>query len=117
MNGPGFKRQNDHWGVRGGLAGNVLSLASCSTGTPVYSKSPQAIIPGAASLNQFGSVPEAAEGQESVLSSNGKWLAFNREEQGRRTAWLQELGSRDARQTVLPSAYQPLDLRSPTTGM
>lgn len=50
------------------------------------------------------------EGQDPALSPNGKWLAFIREEQGKRTAWLLPTNSPWAPQTVLPSTYQPIDV-------
>jgi hypothetical protein len=94
------------------LSGDALSLAGSSNATALYSE-----LTGRESLlvqvpvDQPGSSPERlTEGQDPTLSSNGKWLAFIREEHGRRTAWLQELAPGDVPQTILPSAYQPLDL-------
>jgi len=94
------------------LSGDALSLAGSSKATALYSE-----LTGRESLlvevpvEPLGSSPERlTEGQEPTLSSNGKWLAFIREDHGRRTAWLQELRPGDAPQTIVPSAYQPLDL-------
>ena len=94
------------------LLGDTLSLTSSPTGATFYSE-----LTGRQSflvqlpVGQLGSTPEVlTEGQDPALSSNGKWLAFIREEQGRRTAWLLKLGSHDAPQMILPSPYQPLDL-------
>lgn len=104
--------------VSNGAAGEIpvsadaLSLAGSSSGTLLYSEltARQSFLVRLP-VYQLGSVPELmTEGQEPALSSNGKWLAFIREVQGRRTAWLRELESRAAPQTVLASAYQPLDL-------
>jgi hypothetical protein len=94
------------------VTADALSLAGSSSGTPLYAEltARQSFLVRLP-LDQPGFVPElVTEGQEPALSSNGKWLAFIREAQGRRTAWLQELESSDASQTVLTSAYQPLDL-------
>jgi hypothetical protein len=58
-----------------------------------------------------GSVPTTiSEGQEPALSANGKWLAFIREKQGVRTAWLWATNSLVAPQLVLPNTYQALDV-------
>jgi hypothetical protein len=94
------------------MSGDVLSLAGSESGSLLYSeltsrKSFVVRLP----VERFGSAPETlTEGQEPALSPNGKWLAFIREEQGRGTVWLLATDSKDASQTVLPSAYQPLEV-------
>jgi Glycosyltransferase family 87/WD40-like Beta Propeller Repeat len=94
------------------MSGDVLSVAGCGTCSILYSE-----LTGRKSfVVQFqrewlGSAPETlAEGQEPALSSNGKWLAFIREERGRGTVWLLETDSRGVGQEVLSSVYKPLDV-------
>jgi WD40-like Beta Propeller Repeat len=94
------------------VSGDALSLAGSLSGTLLYSEvtARQSVLVRLP-IDQLGSVPQlVTQGQEPALSSNGKWLAFIREVQGRRTVWLRELESHDAPQTALVSAYQPLDL-------
>jgi hypothetical protein len=94
------------------VTADALSLAGSSSGTRLYSEltARQSVLVRLP-LDQPGFVPEmVTEGQEPALSSNGKWLAFIREVQGRRTAWLREIESSGAPQSVLGDAYQPLDL-------
>ncbi len=50
------------------------------------------------------------EGQDPALSANGSWLAFIREAQGIRTAWLLATDSPTTPQQVLASAYQPIEV-------
>jgi Glycosyltransferase family 87/WD40-like Beta Propeller Repeat len=94
------------------LSGDALSLAGSSKATALYSElTTRESLLVELPVDQPGSSPERlTEGQEPTLSSNGKWLAFIREDHGRRTAWLQELRPGGAPQTIVPSAYQPLDL-------
>jgi hypothetical protein len=93
------------------MSGDALSVAGSEASTWLYSeltghKSVIVRLPFGP-----GASPETlAEGQEPALSHNGKWLAFIREEQGEGRVELLATGSHDAPQTVLPSAYQPLDI-------
>lgn len=48
-------------------------------------------------------------GQEPVVSSNGKWLAFIREESGRSTLWLVPADSTAPPQMVLPESYHAIE--------
>jgi len=48
-------------------------------------------------------------GQEPVLSSNGEWLAFIREEHGRSALWLVPTNSTSDPQMVLPESYHPIE--------
>jgi len=91
------------------LPGDALSVAGSRSSNLLYSE-----LAGQRSflvkLPTQGVSETMSEGQDPVMSSNGKWLAFIREEQGRRTAWLWVPDSPVAPQLVLPNAYQPLDL-------
>jgi hypothetical protein len=93
------------------LSGDALSVAGSSMGTRLYAeRTGRQSFLVRLSADEPWSVPGLlTEGQEPVLSSNGKWLAFLREEQGKTTAWLRDVGSGDE-QAVLANAYQPLDL-------
>jgi len=94
------------------ISGDVLSVAGSETSSLLYlelaaRKSSVVRLP----VDRPGSAPETlTEGQEPVLSPNGRWLAFVREEQGRGSVWLLAADSNDAAQEVLPSTYQPLEL-------
>jgi len=50
------------------------------------------------------------EGQDPVLSSNGKWLAFIREDHESRSAWLLATDSAEAPQVVVPPTEQAIDV-------
>jgi hypothetical protein len=94
------------------ISGDVLSVAGSETGSLLYlelaaRKSSVVRLP----VDRPGSAPETlTEGQEPVLSPNGRWLAFIREEQGRGSVWLLATDSKDTAQKVLPSTYQPLEV-------
>jgi hypothetical protein len=93
------------------LSGDALSLAGSSEGTALYSEltARQSVLVELP-VDQRSNPKVLTEGQEPTLSANGNWLAFIREDQGKRTAWLQELALPTGAQTVLPRVYQPLDL-------
>ena len=62
-------------------------------------------------LEPLGSATQTmAEGQEPALSSNGRWLAFIREDHGISTAQLLATDSNGDPETVLPSIYKPLEV-------
>lgn len=48
-------------------------------------------------------------GQEPALSSNGKWLAYIREDRGRSALWLVPTDSPSAPQMVLADSYHPIE--------
>ena len=91
------------------LPGDALSVAGSRSSDLLYSE-----LAGRRSLlvriAAVGVSETISEGQDPALSPNGKWLAFVREEQGRRSAWLWATDSPVAPQLVLPSTYQPLDV-------
>jgi hypothetical protein len=94
------------------LPGDVLSITGSAAGTSLYAElaSRKSLIVSLP-VEPPGSSPETlTEGQEPSLSPNGRWLAFIREEQGRRTVWLRETNSMTELRPVLSSAYQPLDV-------
>ena len=51
-----------------------------------------------------------------MLSPDGKWLAFIREERGSSTAWLSATDSKDPPRMILPVAYHPLELSVTSEG-
>ncbi len=94
------------------MSEDVLSIAGSRTDSRLYAE-----LTGRKSfvvrfpVAPAGSAPEIlAEGQEPALSSNGKWLAFIREDHGRGTAHLMATDSPEDPQIVLPSSYRPLDV-------
>lgn len=91
------------------MPGDALSVAGSPSSNLLYSeltgqRSSLVKIPSA------GVYETITEGQDPALSSNGKWLAFIREEQGTRTGWLLATDSPVAPQLVIPVIYQPLDV-------
>ena len=93
------------------LSGDALSLAGSSNGTALYAElTARESLLVELPVDQRSNPIVLTEGQEPTLSANGNWLAFIREDQGKRTAWLQGFAPRTAAQAVLPGAYQPLDL-------
>jgi len=62
-------------------------------------------------IEPMGTVPDIlAEGQEPVVSPNGRWLAFLREENGRSAAWLAAVDSKEVPRILLQTSYRSLDL-------
>jgi Glycosyltransferase family 87/WD40-like Beta Propeller Repeat len=94
------------------MPGDALSVAGTEASNLLYSE-----VTGRKSfivrlpVDQLGSAPQTlTEGQQPALSSNGKWLAFIREEQGRGTVWLLATDSGDAPEAVLASTFRPLEV-------
>jgi hypothetical protein len=91
------------------MPGDALSVAGSPSSNLLYSE-----LAGQGSflvkIPAVGVSETICEGQDPALSSNGKWLAFIREEQGSRTAWLLGTDSPVAPQLVLPNIYQPLEV-------
>jgi hypothetical protein len=56
------------------------------------------------------------EGQEPVLSANGKWLAFVREDRQKRTVWLLATDSGAVPQMLLPGTADPIDVSVSSEG-
>jgi hypothetical protein len=99
-NGAGYDMQ---------MPGDALSVAGSRNFDLIYSE-----LAGQRSflvkIPSAGVYETITEGQDPALSSNGKWLAFIREEQGIRTGWVLATDSPAAPQLVLPGIYQPLDV-------
>ena len=97
-------RASDMW-----MPGDALSVAGSPSSDLFYSE-----LAGQRSflvkIPSAGVSETISEGQNPTLSANGKWLAFIREEQGVRTAWLSQTGSSIAPKLVLPATDQPLDV-------
>ena len=93
-------------------SGDALAVAGSENSDLLYSESTgQKSFLVKLPQQRGGVAPETlSEGQDPALSSNGKWLAFIREEQGIRTGWLLATDSPVATQLVLPKRYQPLDV-------
>jgi hypothetical protein len=91
------------------LPGDALSVAGSRNSDLLYSE-----LAGQRSflvkIPAVGVSETIVEGQDPALSSNGKWLAFVREEQGRRSVWLWATDSPAAPHLVLANTYQPLDV-------
>jgi hypothetical protein len=91
------------------MPGDALSVAGSRKSDLIYSE-----LAGQRSflvkIPSAGVYETITEGQDPALSSNGKWLAFIREEQGIRTGWVLATDSPAAPQLVLPGIYQPLDV-------
>jgi Tol biopolymer transport system component len=89
--------------------GDALSIAGSATAGAIYSE-----FAGQKSLivkvSPTGSSEAISEGQDPVLSPNGKWLVFIREDREQRTAWLWEVDSPATPQLVLSNPYEPLDV-------
>jgi hypothetical protein len=94
------------------ISGDALAIAGSENSDLLYSESTgQKSFLVKLPQQPIGVAPETlSEGQDPALSSNGKWLAFIREEQGIRTGWLLATDSPVATQLVLPKTYQPLDV-------
>jgi hypothetical protein len=94
------------------LVGDALSVAGCKTCSMFYTElTARKSFIVRFQQEQPESAPEIlTEGQEPALSSNGKWLAFIREERGRGTVWLLGTDSLGPAQAVLSGAYKPLDV-------
>lgn len=91
------------------LPGDALSVAGSPSSGLLYSElaSERSVL---VKIPTIGVSETISEGQDPVLSSNGKWLAFIREEQGLRTAWRWAIDSPAIPQLVLKETYQPLDV-------
>jgi len=91
------------------LPGDALSVAGSRSSDLLYSE-----LAGQRSylvkIPAVGVSETISEGQDPALSSNGKWLAFIREKQGVRTAWLSGTDSSIAPKLVLSDTDQPLDV-------
>ncbi|MGH9494884.1 MAG: glycosyltransferase 87 family protein [Candidatus Sulfotelmatobacter sp.] len=89
--------------------GDALSIAGSPASGIIYSefaKQKSLIV----RISSTGISETIAEGQDPVLSANGKWLAFIREDRENRTAWLWQTDSSSGSQLVLASAHRPLDV-------
>src|ERR1700722_17502428 len=88
-------RASDMW-----MPGDALSVAGSPSCALFYSE-----LAGQRSflvkIPSAGVSETISEGQDPTLSANGKWLAFIREEQGVRTAWLLQTSSSIAPKLVL----------------
>ena len=91
------------------LPGDALSVAGSPSSNLLYSElaTQRSVL---VRIPSIGVSEAISEGQDPALSANGKWLAFIREEQGVRTAWLSQTGSSIAPKLVLPATDQPLDV-------
>jgi hypothetical protein len=94
------------------LAGDTLSVAGSASSNLLYSEQAgvKSLLFKLSTEQEGGSPVTIGEGQDPALSANGKWLAFIREAQGLRTAWLCSTDSAVAPKLVLPESYEPLDL-------
>ena len=90
-------------------SGDALSVAGSPTSDFLYSEQVQqrSLL---MKIPTTGIPETVSEGQDPALSSNGKWLAFIREDHESRTAWLFATDSTAAPQIVLPSMHQALDV-------
>jgi len=69
------------------------------------------------SLASSNPIPEhLSEGQRPTISSDGRWLAFTREEQGRGTVWLMEPESQRTAQVIVNGAPNILDVSVTSEG-
>ena len=100
------------------IPGDVLSISGTASGPFLYAEmtSRQSSIMRL-TIEPFGLAPQTiTEGQEPAVSSNGKWLAFVREDQGKGSVWLLAVDSNDAPQEIVSSAYRPLDIAVTSEG-
>lgn len=90
-------------------SGDALSVAGSPASDFLYSERAQqrSLL---VKLSATGVPDTVSEGQDPVSSSNGKWLAFIREDHGSRTAWLLATDSPGAPQVVLSSTNHPIDV-------
>jgi hypothetical protein len=91
---------------------DALSIAGSASSGVLYSElaGPRSLLVRIP-VERLQTAPETlTEGEDPVLSPNGNWLAFIREEQGKRTAWLLLTNSPGTPQAVIPSTYQPIDV-------
>jgi hypothetical protein len=61
-------------------------------------------------ISASGVSESVTAGQDPSLSPNGKWLAFIREEQGRRSAWLLATDSPPMPRLIITNSYNPLEV-------
>lgn len=95
------------------LPGDVLGVSGSAASPMVYAEmagreSSIVRLP----IDPPGSRPAVITmGQEPVVSPNGKWLAFLRQDDNdRANVYRLATGSNDAAQSIIPNTYQPIDI-------
>jgi hypothetical protein len=94
------------------LSGDVLSIAGFANSSVVYAElaSRRSSIVRL-TIGPVSSVAEfVADGEQPAVSSDGKWLAFIREDHGTRTVWMSQADSAADPQPILESTYNALDI-------
>jgi Tol biopolymer transport system component len=91
--------------------GDVLAIAASPQSQFVYfelaNKSSQIFRMLASQIGQAKAMPEYfADGEDPAISSDGRWLAFLREERKGRTVWISQNGAQPAPVTVSGSGAQ-----------
>jgi hypothetical protein len=100
------------------FSGDVLSVGGNERGSVGYFE----LVTRQSSIVQLSlalsnPIPEhLLEGQRPTVSSDGRWLAFIREEQGRGTAWLIEAESHWPAQLIVDGATNALDVSVTSKG-
>jgi Glycosyltransferase family 87 len=94
------------------FAGDALALATDRSGSSMYAEASgeESLIVRLFPLAPEHSPEVVTQGQQPVLSSEGRWLAVMRESGGRNAVWLFDLRSGEDPRLILGSQWNPLEV-------
>jgi Glycosyltransferase family 87/WD40-like Beta Propeller Repeat len=100
------------------FAGDALALATDISGSSMYAEESGegSLIVRLFPLASEHSPEVVTQGQQPVLSSEGRWLAVMRESQGRNAAWLFDLRSGEGPRLILGNQWNPLEVTVLSSG-